>query len=428
MATPPTLALVGKTNVGKSTLVNRITENRSAFTSPAPHTTRDRIQASFLWRGREAVITDTAGFNLQQGHPLEKPTRISIATAMEDAHVIGFVVDGQQGITTEDRVFAKELLRAKKPVIVIVNKVDNNRIASRLDDRIYRLGFKEIIHISAANGSGVGDLLDIFFSHLGDAEAETVQGAPATRVILIGQTNVGKSTLANALLGKEAMVTSAMPHTTRDAQRHRISRADMELELIDTAGLSRAKPRGIEELTQRESRRLLKEAHIGCLVLAADTPITVEDRRIARLIEKAEIAQLLILNKMDLVNDHEQKEDDVLRAMPSFRGVPRIWVSAKTGKNIGKIPALLAELANRWDFSMPDEDLRQLNAQLFASKEWQKLKFEYLEQGGRRPPQFRVRYRGRVAPPQAALDHLAKLLHERYALDGVPIVMSTSRR
>ncbi|MFA6511606.1 MAG: ribosome biogenesis GTPase Der [Patescibacteria group bacterium] len=427
MTTHPTLALVGKTNVGKSTLVNRISEQRSAFTSATPHTTRDRTRVFFVWRGLEAIISDTAGFNLEAHHPLQKSTRILIQKAMETADVIGFVVDGREGITVEDRSFVKELRKTKKPVILIVNKVDNSRVAMKLDDSLHRLGFKDVAYVSAANGSGVGDLLDMFFDKV-ETPPDAEKKGNEPRVILVGQTNAGKSSLANAMLGSDEILTSSQPHTTRDAQRHSLSNKGIRLELIDTAGLSRSKQTGIEELTQRESRLLLRDAQVGCLVLDANAEITVEDRRITRLIEQANIARMLIINKMDLIEDRPRKEDSILRQLPGFRGAPHIWVSAKTGRNVKKILPMFTELLERYNFMLPEEELTELNSELFNSTTWQKLKFEYIEQDASRPPKFRIRYRGRVSPPEAKLDHLSKQLQERYSLEGVPVIITTSRR
>lgn len=422
----PILALVGKTNVGKSTLVNRVSERRHAFVSATPHTTRDRLRAPFLWRGQHAIITDSAGFNLATGHPLEVPTRASIERAIQDADVVGFVVDGAAGITEEDRTFARLLQKRNIPVIIIINKVDNARILRSLDDAIYRMGFSDIVDVSAANGRGVGDLLDMFLAHI-TRPVEPEKALRPTRVILVGQTNVGKSTLINMLLGSEEMITSPTPHTTRDAERHQLP-GDVALELIDTAGLSRKRQGDIENLSQRESRRLLREADIACLVLGGDMPITVEDRRITMLIERARIGRCIVINKMDLIKNRGDREQEIRRHLAAFRTIPLMWVSAKTGKNVSKLPRFFADIAVQWSFTIPAEDLVRLNAELWASETWKKLKVERFEQVGTRPPRFRVRFRGRVVPAQAARERLANILRDRYGLTATPFIIDAARR
>lgn len=427
MNTIPTLALVGKTNVGKSTLFNRISEEQRALVSATPHTTRDRTRACFFWRGCEAAVSDSAGFDIEEDNPLREKTRKLIERSVTDAAVVGFVVNGREPLTEEDYLFAHRLRKAGKPVILIVNKIDTPKHRDRIDASIYKLGFKDITLTSAVTGSGVGDLLDIFLARAPKKRGKT-GSEKSLRVILLGQTNVGKSTLLNTLLGTEEILTSPTPHTTRDPQRFTIKGGACEIELIDTAGLSRKRKGEIGNLSQRESRRMLREADIACLVVAADMAITVEDLRIMRLIERANVARLLVMNKRDLAKGTERRiAEEYARALPLFRDGMRLWVSAKTKRGMQKFIPTLEDLHRRWSMELPKEDIEAWNAKLGRSAAWQRLKFVDFSQVGSKPPRFRVRYRGKTPPPKAALGLLANQMKEQYPFHGIPIIIDAAR-
>jgi GTP-binding protein len=425
----PTLLLVGKTNVGKSTLFNRISEGERALVSAERHTTRDRTRAAFTWRGLQWEIRDSAGFGME-----DAPTAISkkaaalTAKALQSADVVGFVVDGRKPLTTEDRAFVKLLRKRRGPVLLVVNKMDHAKHRANVEPGVYRLGFSEMHLVSAVTGSGVGDLLDAVTARMPKNPQSALGSLPRVRVVFLGQTNVGKSTLVNALIGREEIITSAAPHTTRDPQRHELPTEHHLLELVDTAGLSRRRGENIMNISQRESRRILGEADVACLVVGADMALTVEDRRIARLIERANVPYLLVVNKADALRAERAERDlELLRALPLFRSAERRFVSARTRKSVGKLVPLFEALYTAWGTALSEETLDTELARLQRATSWSAFPLRGLRQQGVRPPRFLLSYARKTPPAPALLKRLERELRETHFAPGVPITITARR-
>lgn len=344
----PTVVLVGRQNVGKSTLLNTLTGRRTAIVSPVPGTTRDRTTGTATWRGNNWTIVDTGGIEAQPADALTAAVRKHAERAMERADCVCFVVDGQAGLTGEDRAAAALLRNLRKPVLLVVNKMDGPRQRERVDPAIYTLGFPEILFLSAKNGVGVGDLLECIAAHL--PRGTNQDSTEEIRLAIIGQPNVGKSSLLNRILGEERVLVTPHPHTTRDAQDVLFTFAGQRFQLIDTAGMHRrgmqhmratsaAGEEQIAHASLRMAMTALSRADVAVVVLDATQPVTRQDRSILRYVADAKTGALLAVNKWDLIpgkttSTLQQVERRVRTALPFVPWAPLLFVSARTGQRV----------------------------------------------------------------------------------------------
>lgn len=362
------VAIVGRPNVGKSTLFNRIIGERRAVVEDRPGVTRDRLVAETQWNGKHFAMIDTGGLLPPEGEEADEIVQLvlqQVHIAMEQADVILFLTDGTSGLTTVDEEIAQELRSQHKPVLLVVNKVDRRSFAPY---EFYALGLGEPHAISAEHGTGVGDLLDRLVAALPDEEKEP---PPRDRiaVAIVGRPNVGKSSLFNALLGEERVVVSSIAGTTRDAIDTDLSALGRDFRLIDTAGLRR--PGRILEKTERYSalraKRSLERADVGLLVVDATAGLLDYDVHIAGMAWESGAALLVAFNKWDAV-EREPRYADRLRAEIRNRlsfapGVRSLFISAMTGRHVSEIlPAIieLADLRHRhFSSSLLNEILRE---------------------------------------------------------------------
>ncbi|OGL78586.1 ribosome biogenesis GTPase Der, partial [Candidatus Uhrbacteria bacterium RIFCSPHIGHO2_12_FULL_60_25] len=353
----PSVVIVGRANVGKSTLWNRIVEERRAIVSPIAHTTRDRNIAVARWRGRVFEMIDTGGLDVEDDE-IGRGIQRQAERAIKGADAVIFLVDGQTGVVDEDRTLAKLVKRLNKNVVLAVNKIDKPRDDAQAHERaIYGLGLGDPEPISAATGKRVGDLLDIVFSKLPTASTQdgrdeqdgrgptpssrrpVVQSSsPPLRLVLMGRPNVGKSSLVNAILGEERVIVSPVAHTTREPQDTPFSYRDREMVLVDTAGMrKRARvERGIEEEGLDRNRDALAKADIAFLVFDATEDPQSQDKRLAGLMEYANKGLVLVANKWDLVESKttastDEYESLIRQAFPFLDWAPLVFVSAKAG-------------------------------------------------------------------------------------------------
>src|SRR5438874_3443963 len=341
----PLVAIVGRPNVGKSALFNRILGERRAIVDPMAGLTRDRLYAESEWRGRRFVIVDTAGLVLgkdrdevPEQRELRRRMEEQSRLAIEEADVVLFVLDVREGLTAVDRDIAELLRKARTPVLVVANKADG-RGRELLAHEFYELGLGDPWVISALHGTGSGDLLDAVVERLPPPRPEVVDDQLAGRIAILGRPNVGKSSLLNAVIGDERSLVTAEPGTTRDPVDTRITFAGKHLLLIDTAGIRRhGLTRGVEQYSLLRGLRAMERADVGIVVIDAKDGINAQDVHIAGYVVEAGRGLVLALNKWDLLTP-EEKEEKVwrrrIREQLNFAPwAPVSYISAKTGQRV----------------------------------------------------------------------------------------------
>ncbi len=337
-----TVAIVGRPNVGKSTLFNRLLEQRKAIVEDTPGVTRDRQYGIAEWNGKSFNVIDTGGFVVKSEDVFETEIRKQVEIAVNEANLILFVVDTVTGITGQDEDMADILRRSPKPVLLVVNKVDNAQRALDATE-FYALGFEHTFQVSSISGSGTGELLDELTSHIPE-ETRTEEEALAEEAIpkfaIIGQPNAGKSTLLNALVGEERTIVSDIPGTTRDTIHTHYKQFGKEFILIDTAGLRKKKNvhEDIEFYSVIRAIRALDEADVCFIVIDAEKGITAQDVSIFSLAARKGKGILLLVNKWDLVeketNTARDYEKEIKQKIAPFTDVPVMFISAVEKKRI----------------------------------------------------------------------------------------------
>ena len=301
----PVVALVGRPNVGKSSLFNRLVERRLAIVEQMPGVTRDRLYATATWAGRVFDVVDTGGFVSAPSDPIQREVRGQAGHAVEEADVILFVVDAREGLVPEDRDLAQQLREARRPIVLVANKVDDPRHASVAE--FFELGLGDPVAVSALHGLNITELVDVIAPLLPPSEP-AAESALATSVAIVGRPNVGKSSLVNAILGEHRVIVASTPGTTRDSIDIPLTRDGQRFVLIDTAGLRR-KAR-IDQVVERYSAdralRAISRSDVVVLVLDATSPVVEQDQEIARYTQEQGRALVLAVNKIDLVSGTPQ--------------------------------------------------------------------------------------------------------------------------
>lgn len=346
----PQVAIIGRTNVGKSTLFNRLSETKKAIVSPIPGTTRDRKQEIIKWQGKEFILVDTGGPDVLEKE-LAPQIKKQIVIAIKKTNLILLVVDGQSELLPQDRQIARILRKIKKPIILGINKIDNPRIEERIAPEIFALGFPFQAIFSAANGSGTGDLLDLITKLLPKNLKPYTLNLKPIKLAIIGRPNVGKSSLLNALIGEERVIVSPIPHTTRDINDVEFSYKNKNFLIIDTVGLRRKRKVWgiIEREGVKQTIETIKKADVILVVLEVHRTISHQDKELIRLVREKKKPLALILNKWDLVTNKTAKTRNYYlhyfsQALPFLKNTPVLFVSALTGQNIKKILDLALDL------------------------------------------------------------------------------------
>lgn len=352
----PQVVLLGRTNVGKSTLFNRLVGDKKALVSPIPGTTRDRKIGKVFWAGRMFELVDTGGPDVLEAS-LAPQIQKQIHTAIKNAKIIIFVVDGASELLPQDKKVVQELRHAKKQVILGINKIDNQKKEKEISPEILGLGFSHHQIFSAINGSGTGDLLDLVLSLIPRSKRTEAKEADPIKVALIGRPNVGKSSLLNAIFGQERVIVSPLPHTTRDIHDVDFAYRDRLLRIIDTVGIRRkSKVWGIiENEGIRQTIDTLRRADIIVMMIEADKTISNQDKELIRLIREKRKKFLLVLNKWDLVKNKKTQTTQYYlhyfhSVLPFLKDIEFILISAMERKNIKKVLDTIIELydAPRW--------------------------------------------------------------------------------
>ncbi len=397
----PLVAIVGRPNVGKSALFNRLVRGRVAIVEDEPGTTRDRLYGDVEWRGRHLRFVDTGGLETEGRLPLLTQVRHQVESAIREADVLLLLVDARDGLTTGDHEVADVLRRTAKPVLLVANKAESEPTRQAAIE-FYKLGFGEPIPISAHHGLGVDELLDLVVSSLPRARlrrvGEEVAGE-APRIAIIGRPNVGKSLLLNAVLGEERVVVSEEPGTTRDSIDTRFRYEGRDLVLVDTAGIRRPGKiqRGVERHAVLRAERALERAEVALLVMDASEGVTAQDTHIAGRAQKARCGLVLVANKWDLMPPDpavRREFQTLVRARFRFAPwAPLCFVSAKARTGLpAMLDAALAASEERRR-RIPTHELNSLVMHLLAEHEpppvkGRRLKVLYVTQAEREPPTF----------------------------------------
>jgi GTP-binding protein len=441
------VAVVGYPNVGKSSLVNRLTQSREAVVHERPGITRDRKELSTDWNGRSFTLIDTGGVDLDDEDPLAVSIQDQARAALADAQVALFVVDARAGLRPGDQEIADILRRGKLPIVLAANKIDSPQDLV-LAHEFYGLGLGEPVAVSAAQGLGTGDLLDRLVDLLPEDDEIADAEEDVVRLALIGRPNVGKSSLVNAFLGFDRVIVSEVAGTTRDAIDTPIMVGDRKLILVDTAGIRRqAKVKeSVEYYTTLRSQRAAERADVALVICDAQDGITAQDMRIAELAMKSYCATALVLNKWDVTGgsgdplgpgggigaselDHERA-----RVNRKLRLRPRVLTaSALTGRHIARILDEAISIAERYRHRIPTAELNKFLGDVVAarqppSKQGHRLKMLYMAQIGTSPPRFAIQINSRQRITRDYAYFVENRLRERYALEGVPVIIDFVER
>ena len=336
------VAIVGRPNVGKSTLFNRLTKTRQAIVSDEAGTTRDRQYGHCDWCGREFSVVDTGGWVVNSDDIFEEEIRKQVMVATEEADLLLFLVDAQNGLTDWDSDVAKILRRTKLPVILVVNKVDNNE-GIYVSGEFYRLGLGDPVCVSAATGSGTGELLDLVLEKLPEKSREVIEeGIP--RFAVVGRPNVGKSSIINAFIGEDRHIVTDIAGTTRDSIYTRFDKFGFDFYLVDTAGIRRKNKvsEDLEFYSVMRSIRAIENSDVCILMLDATRGIESQDMNIFQVIQKNQKSLVVVVNKWDLAEDKSQKaityfEDTIREHFAPFKDFPIIFASALTKQRIFRV-------------------------------------------------------------------------------------------
>ena len=429
-----TVAVVGFPNVGKSTLVNRLTATRAAVVHETPGVTRDRKEVVCEWRGRRFLLVDTGGVDVVDRSPITRSVVEQARQAVAEADLILFVTDTRAGVTPGDDELAAILRAAHKPVLLLANKIDD---PARDDDALefHRLGLGDPVPVSALHGHGSGDLLDLIVARLEEAgSGRTEVGSEAIRVAILGRPNVGKSSLVNALLGEERVIVAETPGTTRDAIDTVLRRGERTFVLVDTAGLRRKRRhrQGIEYYSELRAREAAERADVALVLIDSEEGLVEHDLAVADMARKSQCSTLVVLSKWDVSTvDIEEMRRELVRRVR--QRPPLVATSATTGRGLGRVLDRVEQLFDKHSARLPTPELNRFLRGLrevreAPSRNGKRLNLLYGTQTGARPPRFRFFVND---PGLVTRDYgywVENQLRERFELAGVPVSIDFVRR
>ncbi|HEX7065446.1 MAG TPA: ribosome biogenesis GTPase Der [Bacillales bacterium] len=425
----PVVAIVGRPNVGKSTIFNRVAGERLAIVEDVPGVTRDRVYHPAEWLDREFNLIDTGGIVLSD-EPISMQIRQQAEIAIEEADIIIFMVDGKEGLTGADEEVAGILYRSNKPVVLAVNKIDNPKRREQLYE-FYSLGIGEPFPISGTHGLGVGDLLDEVIQHFPNEDVDEYDES-TIRFSLIGRPNVGKSSLVNSILGKERVIVSDVPGTTRDAIDTPFTKNGQDYVIIDTAGMRR---RGkVYETTEKYSvlraKRAIERSDVALVVINGEEGIIDQDKKIAGYAYEAGRAMVVIVNKWDAVEkDHrtmKEFEKDIRKQFPFLDFAPILFVSALTKQRLNKLLPLIEQVAENHSLRIKtsvlnDVILDAVSMNPTPTRKGRRLKISYATQVAVKPPTFVVFVNDPELLHFSYQRFLENQIRETFGFQGTPI-------
>ena len=427
----PVVAVVGRPNVGKSTLVNRIVQSRDAIVHESRGVTRDRSYHKADWNGRDFVIIDTGGIESVKSKDTFAPhIREQAVMAAQEADAIIFVVDGSTGITDEDEEVARILRKQDKPVFLVVNKKDNPATENDNLWDFYSLGVGEPMPLSASHGYGTGDLLDEVVAVL-PSEEELEEHEDVLSLAIVGRPNVGKSSLANRLAGKKRSIVSDVAGTTRDAIDTMIEWQGQKIRLVDTAGMRKKNlvHEDVEYYSMVRGLMAMERADVCLLVVDATDGVTEQDQKVANMAIDRGCALVLCLNKWDLIETEAQRDRVVAsidKRMQFAPWVPYVNISALTGRATDKVLQLAVAAAQARDAQLRTSELNNLLEEIregghTVSDKGRRLKMQYATQTGSRPPVITVWCNAPDLVDDNYKRFVENRLRERFDLEGTPI-------
>jgi GTPase len=430
-----TVAIVGYPNVGKSTLVNRLTATRAAVVHETQGTTRDRKELVCEWAGKRFLLVDTGGVDIAARDPVTRSIADQARAAVGEADLVLLVVDARAGVTPGDEELAEILRSARKPVVVIANKIDDPSQDS-LALELHRLGLGDPVPISGMHGHGTGDLLDEVVARLEDTVEgrRAVPGDEAVRVAILGRPNVGKSSLFNALVGDERTIVSEVPGTTRDAIDTVVRRDERTYVLVDTAGLRRKRKQrqGIEYYSELRALEAAERADVALVLIDSGLGIVEGDLAVADVARRAACSTLVVLAKWDVsqvtIEEIRPQLRRRLRQRPPF-----ITTSAKTGRGVNRLLDKVDELYEKHSGRISTGELNRFLGELKERRQApargrKRLNLLYGAQVATRPPRFRFTVNDTSLVTRDYAYWVENELRERYALDGVPVAIDFRRR
>ena len=434
----PIVAIVGRPNVGKSTLFNRLIGRRKAITAGEPGVTRDLNFADIEVDGRALTIVDTGGFEPEAEEGIMKQVRNQARLAMEEADIIVLLMDGRTGPTPQDIELVDMLRKAEKPVIHVANKIDSPS-KEHLSAEFYSLGIEKIFPLSAEHGLGINELLDEIIERLPVEAPKEEHEEGWTRVAVVGRPNVGKSSLVNRLLKRERVIVSEIPGTTRDAVDTPLEHGGKRYLLIDTAGMRRKKSvtRTLEAYSVMGAVRSIERADVVVLMLDAATGIVGQDEKIAGLIERREKNCLIVVNKWDAVDKEkvtaERFTEEIRIRLPGLSYAPVLFVSALTGKNTHRIFERIEDILAKSGMKIPTALLNRVledittrhRPPVFRGRE---VKFFYATQKAAHPPSFIIFTNHPEGVTEQYRRYLVNSLRERLDIKNVPVKVLLRRR
>ena len=433
----PTVAIVGRPNVGKSTLFNRILGGRRAIVSEHAGTTRDRHFGDAEWNGRRFWIVDTGGLVPESNEPMDQAIRRQVEFALAESDLVLFMVDGPAGVSPLDRDIAERLRRARRPVLLAVNKLDDlERSTAQYD--FYQLGFGDPIGVSAAVGKGSGDLLDAIVSRLPARTA--AEDADTINVAVVGRPNVGKSSLVNRLLGEERHLVAPEAGTTRDAIDSVLRFDGRTLNFIDTAGLRRRSKveDDVEFYATLRTERAVERADVCVLVVDATLGMHAQDLRIASDAWERGRGLIIVVNKWDLVGEKDANtarrgEEQITDRVPFLRYVPFLYASARTGQRVRRLLELILEVAEQRQTRVPTAEVNRVLETLVErtappQQPGEEVKLLYASQIGTAPPTFAIVTNRPEDVPESYQRYLVHGFRTAWRFTGSPVRLKLTRR
>ena len=426
----PIVAIVGRPNVGKSTLFNQVGKRRVSIVDDFPGVTRDRIYMDAEWLERPFTMIDTGGIELESSDHILTSMRQQAQIAIEEADVIVFVVDGRAGLTTADTEIAHILRAAKKPVILAVNKIDSPKQEMDVYE-FYNLGLGDPIPIAASNSLNLGDLLDAIVAAFPDHDEEA-QDADEIRIAVIGRPNVGKSSLVNVLLGEDRVIVSDVPGTTRDAIDTHFVKEDTKFTLIDTAGMRRKGKidEPIERYSVMRSLRAIDRANVVLMVMNAIEGITEQDKKIAGYAHESGKGVIIVVNKWDLYEKDEKSTlrftEDLREQIGFLQYAPVLYTSALTRQRVHRVTELVKYVAEQQSMRIQTSVLNELLRDAVSinpppAHKGKLLKLLFMTQTDIEPPKFIIFVNDPELMHFSYLRFLENKLRETFGFEGTPL-------
>ena len=428
----PIIAIVGRPNVGKSMLFNKIIGRRLSIVEDTPGVTRDRIYGESDWRGRKFTLIDTGGIEPRTDNQILAFMRSQAQIAIDNATVIVFLCDIKTGMTASDQEVASMLQRCGKPVVLAVNKVDQGQSPDIYE--FYNLGLGDPIAVSAIHGHGTGDLLDACVQYF-PPEDEEEEKDDAIKVAVIGKPNAGKSSLVNKILGEERVIVSNVAGTTRDAIDSRFTNSKGSFVFIDTAGMRKKSKveEDIEKYSVLRATMAIDRADVCLIMIDATEGVTEQDTKVAGMAHEAGKASIIVVNKWDLVDKDDKTmarmTEDIRRDLAYMTYAPILFISAKTGQRVDKLFDMIDYVSNQATFRVTTGMLNTVLADAQTrvqppTDKGRRLKIYYMTQVGVKPPHFVVFCNDRRLFHFSYQRYLENCIRSTFGLEGTPIILS----